>query len=264
MLLCFSALFAKAELPIMTEEEGWLGYFVAWDDKLFDYGFGDDGKAIMHIMKGKERMGHIDFTVRFRIQEKGGEKWFSRRLISPGGLVSDSPAGLNPSKPVKVIFTDLAETKVEFMMTKSRGRIVIKPTILEKKTENPVRIVIEMKVPNFFRHIDDLDEKEMKKLMRSDVFSAIRASDGKKVKAKFYEEDIDLLGEDYLKEGALEIDFRSKKMASKSIVIGQGGEEVGVLEIEPSKPFYKGMKVLWIADTDKLGEKDCYVTFGVE
>ncbi|MDB4492318.1 hypothetical protein N9259_02100 [bacterium] len=264
LFLCFTALFAKAELPIMTEEKGWLGYFTAWDDKLFDYGFGDDGEGIMHIMKGKERMGHTDFTVHCRVQEEMNGKWVSRQLLPDGGLVSESKGGLNPSKPVPIIHTFTGDTKVEFLMTKSRGEIIIKPKILEKTTENPIRVVVEMKIPNLFRHMDEVDEKEKKKLLRSDLFSALRASDGKKVKAKFSDEEIDLLGEDFLEKGALEVEFKSKKMGSRSIVVGQGSEKIGVLEIDPSNPFFKGMKVLWIPDQSKLGEKDCFVTFAVE
>ena len=145
--------------------------------------------------------------------------------------------------------------------------MIIKPKILEKTTSNPVRVAVEFKMPNLFRHndaIDEMEEKELKKLMRSDLFSAVRAADGKKVKAKFYEIETDLLSDEFLKEGALEIEFKSKKIGGNSFVVGQGSEKAGVLELKPSTPFFKGIRTLWIPDPAKLGEKDCYVTFGVE
>ncbi len=264
LFLCFSAVFAKADLPAISEDKNWLGYFTAWDDRRFDYGYGDDGKGIMHIMKGREeRIGYAEFVVYYRIQEHMHGKWVNRALLDEGGLTSESKGGVNPDEPVSVLVSVKGGTKAEFLMTKSDGKMIVKPKLIEKTTDNPIRIAVELKVPNFFPRLD-ADAKERKKLMRSDFFEAVRAADGEEVKVKLYEDETDLLGEDFLEKGALSIEFFSKKMEGQSIMIAQGSEKTGVLELEPKKPFYEGMEVLWIPDQEKLGEKDCYVTFWVE
>lgn len=266
LFLCFSALWAKAELPVITEEMKWLGYFVAWDDKYYDYGFGDDGKGKMHFVKGKERLGHTDFVIYCKVQEQLKGKWVTRKLAEENGLTSESKGGRNLSEPVSVTFTVTGGTKVEFMQVKSKGQMIIKPKILEKGSENPIRAVVELSIPDIYKHSrrkEQLTARELKKELRSDTLSAVRADDGKKIKVKLYDIEIDILGEDYLKKGAREIEFKSSKIGGRSLNAGQGSDDVGILEIKPSKKLYEGMKILWIPDESKLSDKDCYFTFSI-
>lgn len=266
--LIFLSLFTlkvSAELPIISDVTKWLGYFVAWEEKYYDYGFGDDGKAKMHIVKGKEQVGHTDFNIAVKIQEEIKGKWVSRNFLDEGGLTSDAKSGIDPRGPVKVLFTVTGDTKVEVIQAMSRGRIMIKPTIVEKKTENPVRVIVEVRLPDLYKIKEELTAKELKKKIGSDTFVAKRAKDGKRVKVKLYETETDLLSEKLLAEGATELELNNKgKMGSKSFSAEQGGDEVGKFEIIPGKEIYVGMKFNWVPDPAKLGEKDCYVSFAIK
>lgn len=266
-LIIFSLLTLKAsaELPIISDVTKWLGYFVAWEEKYYDYGFGDDGKGKMHIIKGKEQVGHSDFNINVKIQEEIKGKWVSRNLLDEGGLTSDAKSGIDPRGPVKVLFTVTGDTKVEVIQAMSRGRIMIKPTIVEKKTENPVRVIVEVGIPDLYKIKEELTAKELKKKIGSDTFVAKRAKDGKRVKVKLYETETDLLSDKLLAEGATELELNNKvKMGSKSFTAEQGGDKVGKFEIIPGKEVYVGMKLKWIPDPAKLGEKDCYVSFAIK
>ena len=159
--------------------------------------------------------------------------------------------------------TVTGDTKVEIIQALSKGRAIIKPKILEKKTENPVRFTVSFHIPNFFKYNEDLTEKEMKKLMRSDFIAMKRADNGKKVKFKLYETGIDLSSEKMIPKGASEFEFSSKKMDGKTFSLQLGGDKVGVFEVQQRDEFYKGPTVTWVPDQTKLGEKDAYVSFNI-
>lgn len=265
IILSLLTLKASAELPIISDGNKWLGYFVAWEEKYYDYGFGDDGKGKMHIVKGKEQMGHTDFNINVKIQEELKGKWVSRNILDESGLTSDAKSGVDPRGPVKVLFAVTGDTKVEVIQVMSRGRIVIKPRIVEKKTKNPVRVIVEVSIPDLYKIKEELTAKELKKKIGSDTFVAKRANDGKRVKVKLYETETDLMSDKLLAEGATELELTNRgKMGSKSFTAEQGGDEVGKFEITPGKEIYVGMKFKWVPDPAKLGEKDCYVSFAIK
>ncbi|MGC6425591.1 MAG: hypothetical protein ACON5H_01185 [Akkermansiaceae bacterium] len=261
-LLALLTLTAAADLPQMSDKTRWLGYFVGWEEKDFDYGFGADGKAIMHYVNKGEPASHTDFTVKLNLQEKIKNRWVTRKLVEDG-LATNDLASLDPKKPVTHTMTVTGDTKVEVIQTLSKGRIIIKPKILEKKTENEVRFTMTFGVPNFFRHTKAETEKEFKKLMRSDYIAMRRADNGKKVKIKLYEKGIDLSSDKMIPKGASEFEFSSKRMGGKSYTLEQGSEKVGVFQVEQRQNFYEGLKIEWIPDQEKLGGKDAYVSFAI-
>lgn len=264
-LICLSALTftAAADLPQMSDKTRWLGYFVGWEERYFDYGYGADGSAKMHVVTKGEPMSHADFKVKINLQEEIKGKWVTRKLIE-NGLETKDEASLDPKKPVTHTMTVTGDTKVEIIQTLSKGRAIIKPKILEKRTENPVRVTVTFGVPNFFRHSEFEDDKEMKKFMRSDYVTMKRADNGKKVKVKLYEKDIDLADEKMIPKGASEFEFAVKKMGGKAFNLQQGGDDVGVFEVQQHDPFHEGFKVTWVPDQAKLGEKDAYVSFAID
>ena len=263
IILFILSLKATADLPQMSDETRWLGYFVGWEERNFDYGYGADGEAIMHYVNKKEVSSHTNVDVRFNVQEKIKGKWVTRKILEDG-LQTTDVASKNPRKPVTHTITVTGDTKVEIMQTLSGKRIIVKPKILEKKTENEIRFTMTFRLPDFFRHMKEETDKEIKKLMRSDYISMKRANDGKKVKFKLYEKDIDLADAKMIPEGATEFEFSTKKIGGKSISLEQGDDEVGIFEVEQRELFYKGPRVTWIPDQAKLGEKDAYVSFAIE
>ena len=47
---------AFAELPVHADRTEWLGYFIGWDGRKYDYGVGsEDLEGLLHPKKGKTR-----------------------------------------------------------------------------------------------------------------------------------------------------------------------------------------------------------------
>lgn len=265
LLLATLTLKASAELPVMSDDTRWLGYFVGWEQKDYDWGFGDDGVVkIHHLIKGKPG-SHKDFVVSFIVREQIKGKWVSRRILDEGGLESNDQPGLDSKKPVTVTMTVTGGTKIELVQALSRGRMLVKPTLIEKTTENPIQFVVKARIPDLFRHMkEDLTEKEIKKLMRSDYIEGKRKKDGKKVKVKLYEKEIDLSDEKHFEEGATFVEYSSKKIEGKSFTMQQGSDDVGHFKVSTGSNLYSKVEFEWIADMEKLGEKDSYVSIAID
>ncbi|MCH1508226.1 MAG: hypothetical protein L7T84_03400 [Akkermansiaceae bacterium] len=99
IILFILSLKATADLPQMSDETRWLGYFVGWEERNFDYGYGADGEAIMHYVNKKEFSSHTNVDVRFNVQEKIKGKWVTRKILEDG-LQTTDVASKNPRKPV--------------------------------------------------------------------------------------------------------------------------------------------------------------------
>lgn len=254
---------ASAELPVMTDDTRWLGYFVGWEEKYYDYGYGDNGVVKMHFLERGEPKSHTDFVIKFEVQEKLKEKWVTRKIVEDGLESQDSPV-LDPKKPVTVLMTVTGDTKFEIMQVKAGKRIVVKPKLVEKKTENEIRFRAYFSIPNFYRHNEDKTEKEMKKLVRSDFISGKRVNDGKKVKVKLSADEVDFKGEKFFPEGATEVEYATAKMKGRSFSLEQGEEEVGAFFIKPNAKLYEGMKIEWFPEMEKLGGKESWFSVAID
>ncbi len=267
-LLAFSTLIgsALAELPQITSEDQkqWLGYFVGWEEKSYDFGIGSDGENILHIKKSGDRKTHKSFDIRYVVQEQINGKWTNRNFLKEEGLTSTTEKGVNPKKPVAVIATVTGDTKIEFLHAKSNGSMVVKPKLIEKKTENPIRVGLEIRMPRMYRIEKDIEKRALKKKVGGDYISGKRLKDGKKVKVKFINTDDDITGEKFLKEGASEIEVKSGAFIKRKLQVKQPSEKSGHIEVVADGPLYKRFKLIWWANSEKLGEKETFVTFSVE
>ena len=259
-----STAFANPQLPQMSDKTEWLGYFVGWEERNYVFGIGADGELNMQPKKSGKVISHRHVEGRYLVQEEIKGKWVTRSFLPEGGLVSYDPKGLDPEKPVTIVATVTGDTKVEWVHMISDGRVVVKPRILEKKTENPVRVGFLLSLPTLYRIDSDTDKRELKKKLGSDAVEGRRLKDGKKVRVKFVDVDEDINSEENLKDGASEIEVKSDQLGGKSLIFKQSADDAGRIELEAKGPLHKSFKMMWWPDPAKLGEKDCFVTFSLE
>ncbi len=259
---CLTPLFA--ELPQMSDKTEWLGYFVGWEQRNFDFGIGSDGELLMHPKKSNKRGGHKELSIHYVVEEEVKGRWVRRQFLKEDGLSSENEKGLDPQKPVVVVTTVTGETKVEWTHVVSRGQVVVTPKLLEKKTGNKIRIGMEFALPRLYRFTEKPDKRELRKKVGSDYLRGTRLKDGKKVRIKFDDVDNDITGEKFLRDGASDLEVKSKGILDKKVTIGNGSEKAGRLDVVAKGPLYNSFKMIWMADMAKLGDKGTCVTFAVE
>jgi hypothetical protein len=255
---------AEPQLPQMSDKTEWLGYFVGWEEKDFDFGIGADGEVLMHPKKNGKRGAHKEFAMHYILQEELNGKWVTRQLLPEKGLESANEKGLDPTKPVTVNTTFTGDTKIEWVHVLTRGAMMIKPKLLEKTTENPIRVGLSVNLPRLYRFDKELEERELKKQVGGDTIEGIRLKDKKKVRIKFHENDKDITSEAYLQDGASAVEVKSEGFYGSTLVFAQSNEKAGRIDVETKGPLYNSFKMMWLANPEILGEKDCYISVGLE
>lgn len=252
-----------AELPQMSEKTEWLGYFVGWEDKKFDFGIGADGELAMMIKKRGKRVSHRDISIRYLIEEEVKGKWVRRRFVE-NGLSSEQEKGLDPRKPVAISSTVTGDTTVEWVHVLSRGTVSILPKLLEKKTSNPVRVGIEFALPRLHRFEGKPDEKELKKKAGDDYLRGKRLKDGKKVRIQFDDLEDDVSSEEFLQDGASEVEVQSVGMSGMTFTLANGDEKSGRIDVVTNGPLYNSFRFRWMVEMEKIGDQKSFVNFSME
>lgn len=264
ILFAALSMLAPAQLPVMSEKTDWLGYFVGWEGQDSDFGIGADGESSLCPRKSGKRYATKKIKIHYLVEEQIDGRWVRRQLLDEGGLTSENEKGLNPEKPVVFISTVTGGTKVEWTNVVSRGKVSIKPKIIEKPTGNDIRVGVEFALPRLYRFDKTPDERELKKKVGKDYVKATRLKDQKSVRVRFHEVEENLTSEDYLAEGASEVEVQSKALLDLSLMLKNGGEKTGRIDIEQKSPLYNSFRLTWMAAPEKVGEKDCYVSVWVE
>lgn len=257
--LLFGSLSLQAQLDSLPENP-WLGHFVGWENRKCDITLGADGKLLFMLKKSGERSLSRQIKVSYFVEEKIDGKWISRKFKRQN-LSSESAPVLNPSEPIAFQAMVNGETKVEFTQLMSNDFLMIKAKLIEKKTDNPIRLGLTLNFPRSTKKIDEKDKREIRKLFRSDQIQAIRKNDGKKVKAN-YHEDVDFSGENYLQEGASQIQIKSDYLGGE-FTAKIGNDKNGVLQLTSPEKLYNGnFKITWHPEMSQLGDPDCYLNLG--
>jgi len=264
VLLMVSIMPVTAKLPVMSDKTEWLGYFVGWVDREADFGIGADGESSLCPKKDREQYNTKEIKVRYLVEEKMNERWVRRQLLDEGGVVSEQEKGLDPEGPVVIVTTVTGDTKVEWTHLVDRGRVSIQPKLLSRTSENEIRVGVEFVLPKLYYFDGPLDERELKDKVGKDYVKATRSKDRKSVRLKFHEIDESIISDDYLADGASEIEVQSGGFLDKALMIESGDEKTGRIDVQPKGPLHNSFRMTWIADPEKLGQKDCHVTFWVE
>lgn len=260
----------RADLPQMTESAKWLGYFVGYEERSWDFGFGADGEGLLLVKKGKDRMVHDAFKVQPLIQQKREGRWTFR---SAEEWTSEDPKGVNPKKPVTVRLKAKEGTEADFMMTVHGGKLILKPKFVDKKVADEVRMGVQISVGDFYRVAEkmsknaEFEEKDLKKLTKADYFKAKRFGDDERINFKMFELEEDAkLDTDtgFLARGASEVEFKVGHL-KKTIGLKTGNPKLSKILLEKKRgPLVKGYRLLWVVDPDNAGKKGAHLEISLK
>lgn len=265
LVLLLATQFSHAELSQITDDDKkWLGYFIGYSERYYDFGIGSDGEHYLYAKKGKNRASSKGIIVRYIMDEKINGKWVRRKLKSTGGLESTNEKGLDPEQPVIITTTVTGGTKVEWTYKDVKGKMTMVPKLIEKTTENEIKIGVSFKFPSLHEIENQLDKQELKKKFGKDVIRGIRYKDGKTVKLKFSDPEANAASEDAFKDGAIEFEIDSEPFMKRSVIVQAGPKKSGILLVTKDRPINDPITLEWMVDMEKIGTPGAHVTFWVE
>lgn len=265
--LLASPLLANNQLEQISDNKDWLGYFVGWESRNGDFGIGADGESLYHVKKQGKRVNLREIKVRWLVEERVKDKWRKRKLLPEGGLSSDAKSMVDPDGPVKIITTVTGGTKVEWTHSFKKGKISFKPRILEKTTENPIRVGVHMRLPRLYpsKKLDATGD-DYEKLVGNDYIEGRRFKDGKKVKIKFEDRDEKPMDDDKFGGGLTEVEVKADGLGKSKFVAETGSSDSGLIELQlkTQASLHRSFSFAWYAIPDKVGTEDCYFSFEMD
>lgn len=259
------------ELPFMTDKT-WLGIYLGWRDRGFDYVFDSEGRGQLFLLEGGERTDSKSyFRVRYILEEKMKKgNWVKRQMVEDGFTYSHEPSVELEESIVTATYT--GDSKVAIKHEFERGKVTIRAKLMEIKTENPLRYRIEIAVPDVWKNYEDskLSEKEVEekfdnsRKVKDAHLRVVRASDGKRVKFDFWQ-DIKLMDEDVVgPAGAKEVLIDGdEKFGGRRVTVKTGDFESVPLILENKAELYSGVTLSWISPVENLGKEDNFVSLEV-
>ena len=248
-------------------EKPWLGTWAGMDGRAFDFSIRTDGSSEIHFKKGGKRgLSHSIFLVRYVLEEQSGGKWIRRKMAED----SVDSAQDSTLEAEKLTFTAsfTGDTKIAVVHEFEKSEVYVSVKILEKKTKNPVRVGVEVVVPDFYRHVEsDMKGRELKKALKGHEYRIVRL-DGKKLrlnsgdlsKTDLKLESPDLLGT----KGVKVFEVESDKMNGHEVRLTTVEEDCGELQLKQTKPLYHGLYAIWWPKEDKIGQEGCRLEIKVK
>jgi hypothetical protein len=258
----------SAELPGLEENE-WLGYFVGFKNKKFQFAITSQGKAAIKVIgkKGEPLNQKLTIPVEFLVEEIRPDGKISEKNLKPETLESAQPA---TNKPQQIVIHGkvTGEASFEISINEDRGVISLGGRLLDPGTltKNPVRFSIRLKFPDAYPYQkatgDKKEEKELKEKTKNDRLQ-LSWTDGTRVKLPT-DKPVDAGSKEINGPGiaAMQVEFSSydeKKFeftASKSSSM--------TLSSAQSAPLYEGFTLTWMADPAKDPEGKERLSFEVK
>ncbi|MDP0491148.1 MAG: hypothetical protein Q7Q71_08895 [Verrucomicrobiota bacterium JB023] len=253
---------AQADYLESMHEHPWVGYWVGYEDREFDFGIGAKGNGELFLkQRQKGEMTRISafrsLKMRYLLEEKAGDNWISRSMVEDGFETSQDPSGDVEKAEFEVSYKGGGAAKVTH--TFERGEVHIGIEWVKKPEGKEARLGIEVIIPDLYRLKSDIEERELKEKLEDDEVRAVRV-DNKKFKVEF-EDDVTLSDEDVLGKGATEFEITSKQLADKSINLSNTKDKGGVFYFDQKNPLHEGFSVMWypeesVADSQLIIEVD--------
>jgi hypothetical protein len=246
------------ELPSL-DEKPWLGVYLANQGRGYDFTFGTEGKAQLHLKEGRERDNAFSyFSIAYVLEEKMGEKWVSRKMASDG--FTSTHGASDDLEESTVVATYTGDTKVAITHKFEKGEIMVSGEIVEKTTKNPLRFGVTLSVPYIWRKTGDEEpsKRDLRDKIKDAEFRTVRASDGKRLKYEMWDE-VKLADADELGGGATEVGIDVKRFGGRKVTLSLGDPESGLLRPVNVGPLYSGIRVHWTVVEDLLGKEDGYL-----
>jgi hypothetical protein len=246
---------ASAELPGLEEKE-WLGYFVGFQNKKFQFAVTSQGKATIKVIgkKGEPLNKRLAIPVEFLVEEIRPDGKISVKKLKPETLESVQPA---TNKPQQIVIHGkvAGEASFEISINEDHGVISLGGRLLDlgTLTKNPLRFSIQLSFPDAYPNDkatgDKKEEKELREKTKNDRLQ-LNWTDGTRVKPPT-DKPVDAGSKAINGPGisAMQVEFSSydeKKFeftASESSSITLSGPQ--------SAPLYEGFVLTWMADPAK-------------
>lgn len=243
------------ELPAV-QEKPFLGSFLGFSgSRDFDFAVGADAESELFFKERRERLKLNDSVIRFYyvLEEKIKDRWISRRMTEDGFETAyDATDEPEPGKPISFVATFTGETKVEIVHVFGKDTVTIANRIVDKKTENEVRVGVKIVIGDLYRHLTgEVSERELRsKIKKSTV--TVEPVEGKKTRL-----DLDkkfTLQEEFPK-GARSFSLKSDRIGGHEFMVRTEESALGRFEFRQTREAYHGFPFLWWPNPEKNGEK---------
>ena len=254
--LCFAGITpVLAELPGLTERE-WLGYFVGFQNKKFQFAITSQGKAAIKVLgkRGEPLAQKLTIPVEFLVEEIHPNGKANVRNLKPETLESAQPA---THKPQQIVIRGkvTGEASFEVFVSEDRGVISLGGHLLDPGTltKNPLRFSIRVKFPDAYPSAkttaDKKEEKELKDKLKNDRLQ-LSWTDGTRVRQPI-DKAVDASSKEINGPGiaAMQVEFSSYDEKKFDFTASPGSTMT--LSNSKSGPLHEGFTATWMADPAK-------------
>ena len=258
----------SAELPGREEKE-WLGYFVGFQNRKFQFAITSQGKAAIKVIgkKGEPLAKKLTIPVEFLVEEiRPGGKPSVKNLL-PETLESAQPATLKPQQIV-IRGKVTGEASFEVFVNEDRGVISLGGRLLDPGTltKNPLRFSIRLKFPDAYSNAKaNGDKKEEKQLQEKSKNDRLQLSwtDGTRVRQPT-DKAVAAGSKEINGPGiaAMQVEFSSYDEKKFEFTASPGSKMT--LSGGPAAPLHQGFTVTWLTDPAKDPEGKARLSFEVK
>jgi hypothetical protein len=272
-VIAFSGFLAGGILPLAAElpglsEKKWLGHFIGFENKKFEYGFTLMGKSAIKVIgaKGLPLSPKLAILVDFSVEETSANGRISIKAILPTSLESTQPAGNEP-KNVLIRGKVKGGANYEVTIHENHGLISVGGRLLESGTlvKNPLRFVIRMTVPDPYPYVkksrDSKQEKAFQDKTKNDQVVLIRP-DGKRAKLET-DRVIDTTAKEFSGSEITAMEVQFSPYGHKKLHCGASINSSLTLSNKRALPLQRGFTVTWTADLAKDPEGKARLSFQV-
>lgn len=257
---------ARAVLPIMTENE-WLGYFVGVQNRAFQFGITSEGKAMIKPgKKGAWMADKLTIPVNFQVLETMPDGKVILRKIQGESLES---AQLATAKPHNVVIKGKVTggAAFEIFVSEEREGFSLGGRLLEPgKSKNPLRFVIEVRIPDVYADPKKDGEKKAVKAFEAKTKRdrlQLVWTDKKRVKQSLTER-VDAGSKEISGPGIAGVQLELDAYNGKKIEIMASENSVLTLANKPPAALMDGFSISWAADVAKDPEGKARLSIGME
>lgn len=235
------------ELPQLSEKP-WLGWFAGYEGKKFNFGVGDDGRgALIPLGKGSEPVSSA-IWIRIHpviVEEKPDGRAFSRKVIEDSWEPLSESSNEAETMAYRATVEGGAIYEVHFDIDGDEiscgGRIIEKGEL----SENSIKLVIRVKVPDYFKYERDKDGFEKK--FKRDEIGLLMVGKGKKKFDVFEPVDKEKVNDDAIRSARIEYDgFKGPRLDLESV--DPGSFRFWNAQVQP---LSEGFSLEWSADPTK-------------
>ncbi len=258
----FGSYTAKGALPSLDDRK-WVGNFVAFESKDFQFSLSCEGKGRISVMgkKGTPISDRLAVSLEFLVQETLPDGKIVTKAIQSESLESSQTATLKP-KDIVIRGKVTGDAGFEASITEERGVISVGGKLLDPGTltKNPLRFAIRATFPNPYGDVKEKapendkaavkkEAKALEKKMQNDRLQ-LKWTDGKSTKLELIE-PVDTSSKEINGPGisALSAEF-STYQEKKCILMASENSSMTLFNSAP-KPLSGGFAVIWMADAVK-------------